>query len=321
MRWPTRPVLAEAIAQHFTVIGRDEPSLVSHLWRNSWFKPFAYNGPEFWRLPNILHWAWRRLRKPELAKTAISAPALVYQYQLPIQTDRRPDVSVLLNLSECSDPKRLADVVCALSYPATKTRLLAIGGSDAVFQQLKAAFAGLERQVERIEAGDLSEAGRRNAALEHAASNSEYCLLIGGNVIELPANSIEDLLSANQPVVTASVTSEDGQDLNGHSFLVASDHFKYLYRNTRSTGRVETPQGPNRYPLAFASHHRVAPLTTVGDTLLLIDSRVVAAGVRFPEHAYKFHAGAMGLALAARDNGFEVCGMPGLKVTVAGRRI
>lgn len=311
----------DALAQHFTVIGYEEPPLVSHLWRNSWFKPIAYNGPEFWRLPNILHWTWRKLRRPDLAKTVISAPAIVYQHQLPTASERQPEVSLLLNLSDCVDPKRLADAICALSYPVTKTRLFASGGTEAVFRELQASFVGRDRSIEWIQESALSDVGRINAALEHAAPHSEYCLLISGSVISTPPNAIEELLSANQPVVTAFVTNQDGQDLNGHSFLVASDHFKYLYRNTRATGRVEAPQGPKRYPLAFASHHRVAPLTTVGDRFLLIDSRVVAAGGRFPEDAYKFHAGAMGFALAARDKGFEVCGMPGLKVTVADAKI
>lgn len=292
---PTSEAYADAVAAEFRVIGRGEPALVSHLWRNSWFMPFFYKGPQFWKLPNRLQWWWRARRHKELSELEFKAPSRSYADQEIRVPAELPPLYVAVDLSE-GRSEGLAALLQGLSYPAEKLTFGFFGGRvEGVAGEMHAATA--------------DAAQRHNAMLEASAGKGDFVLL-DGRLASLPPGILEAMVGAERPVVTVNVVSGEGEDRNEHTLLYNADLFKALFRAGIRDGEVHPRASSSVLPLHDFRYLNIAPVTTAGADLLLVRQAVAEAGVRFAEMPYKLHGDVRGLALLARDRGFEVAALP-----------
>jgi hypothetical protein len=150
-----------------------------------------------------------------------------------------------------------------------------------------------------------------------AGAGFDAVVLADGLVTDIPALALRQLVAAGKPVVGVNVQAEDGSDRNESSFLYHQDAFKRLYRAARKSGIVSAGAQRGPFSLQFFRYLNIAPLTCVGADLLLVRRAVVDAGVRFAAEPYKYHGDAEGFAIAARDEGFEVCALPNVVVTTS----
>ncbi|ODT70028.1 MAG: hypothetical protein ABS75_14445 [Pelagibacterium sp. SCN 63-23] len=292
---PTSGAYADAVEREFRIIGRGEEPLVSHLWRNSWFMPFFYKGPQFWKLPNRLQWWWRAQRHPELSKLAFKAPARLYADQAIVVPADLPRLHVALDLTE-GQSAGLADLVRGLTYPAERLCFSVFGGN----------VEGIDGVVHPA----IADRAQRHNAMLAASRGKGHCVLLDGRVQALPDGVLEALVGAGRPVMTLDVVGVDGTDRNDEALLYNADIFKALYRAGGRSGEVRLAPSRNALPLLDFRYLNIAPLTVVGTDLLLVREAVVAAGVSFAEAPYKLHRDAQGFALMARDHGFEVAALP-----------
>ncbi|MFD2646802.1 glycosyltransferase family 32 protein [Devosia albogilva] len=309
---PTSDAYAEALEQQFRIIGRGEPALVSHLWRNSWFMPVYYKGPQFWRLPNQIQWWWRGRRNKALASTEFSRPERSYDRQLQVAPFDWPELFVAVDLA--AGAEEIAAVLVQSSYPKSKISIGLFGGAPDLVGTMSTALAeaGLGFEVYPAEA---EAARRRNAMLD--AARGRDCVLLDGRLQSMPEGTLEALVTAGRPVMTLEVVGADGEDRNEATMLYNKDIFKSLYRSGGREGDMQVAAGSTAKPLRDFRYLNVAPVTIVGADVLLVRNEVIAAGVRFPEEAYKAHRGSRAFALAVRDAGFEVAALPNRTVVTS----
>ncbi|MCP8883802.1 hypothetical protein NIM87_09855 [Devosia sp. XJ19-1] len=289
---PTSEAYADAVAAECRVIGRGEPALVSHLWRNSWFMPVFYKGPQFWKLPNKLQWWWRARRNPALSGTVFPAPSRSYADQRIAVPAELPNLHLAVDLTH---GQAVMPVLDRLSYPADKLTIATYGGEAP------------------------GEPAARHNAMLAASQGKGHCVLVDGRLTSIPPGVLEAMVGCGRDVVTVDVVGVDGADRNDATLLYNADIFKALYRAGAREHAVALQASRNALPLLDFRYLNVTPMTVVGTDLLLVREQVVAAGVRFAETPYKYHRGAGGFALMARDRGFEVAALP--SVTVVTERI
>ncbi|WP_052951544.1 glycosyltransferase family 32 protein [Devosia soli] len=303
-KYPTPDTYCAALEKHFRLVGRGEPALVSHLWRNSWFMPIPYKGPAFWKIPNSLQWAWRQRRSGEISRVRFTPPTVDYDLQDFKPVDELPSLYVAVDLSEGSSGNVVA-ALAGVDYPRDRLAFGLFATDDATEAAGKLAAIGFSVEVHRAPA---ASAERHNAMLE-AGDAYKAVVLIDGRLTHIPKDALRLMLAARRPVVGINVHAADGSERNESSFLYHRDAFKRLYRAVQKHGTV--PPIANRAPfsLSFFRYLDIAPLTSVGADLMLIRKKVVAAGVRFAAEPYKFHLDVEAFCLMARDKGFEVCAL------------
>lgn len=314
--WPTPPAYADSLEKQFRVIGRGKPAVVSHLWRNSWFMPFPYKGPEFWRIPNHVQWWWRKQRNAEMARTVFTAASVDYDNQVLANRDPLPEVFLAADLAACTDAARFATAIAAIDYDKDKLIVGLFSGMGSVADTVQ---AGLEERGITVRQFDApaGPAALRNAMLEAGAA-TPFTLLVTGDLVALPHDALKQLVGAGRPVVALSARDIGGVERNDSTFLYHTGVFKHLYRNGALEGHVLPGLGKDRLRFLNQRHLNVAPVTCASDTVLLIDQSVIAAGVRFADAPYKYHIGSEGFSLKARDMGFEVAALPNVEVTIEG---
>jgi hypothetical protein len=305
----TSDAYADAVETEFRTIGRGEPALVSHLWRNSWLMPVYYKGPRFWRIPNMVQWWWRGRQHQELAGLAFGRPSRSYAKQIIEQPAVWPEIFVAVDLSAGS--AAVASVLKAISYPQDSMSIglfdSEAGAIGAVSAELAAAGLGFE-----VFAPIADDVGRRNGMLDVA--RGKICVMLDGRVTAMPAGTLEAMVAANRPLVTVEVVDGEGRDRNQATMLYTKDIFKSLYRAGGRDGDAQLPVSGSARPLVDFRYLTVAPVTVVGADLLLVQPQVIAEGVRFQDKAYKTHTGSRAFALMARDRGFEVAALPNVTV-------
>lgn len=313
-QWPTPPAYADSLEAHFRVIGRDQPALVSHLWRNSWFMPFPYKGPTFWRIPNYLQWWWRKQRNPEMARTVFAPASVDYDHQSIMVPASLPEIFLAVDLAACTDAERLGDAFAQVSYQRDKLVIGLFGGSGDVADHAQVLLEKQGFVATRFDTS-LTGADLHNAMLE-AGAKAPYTLIVSGALLCVPSGAIEQMVGARRPVVTVSVRDEQGVERNESTFLYHVDVFKHLYRHGAINGHLVPMVARDRLRFLNLRYLNIAPATCAGATFLLIERAVIAAGVRFAEQPYKYHLDSEGFSLKARDMGFEVCGLPNVEVMI-----
>lgn len=301
---PTSDAYADAVAAEFRTIGRGEKALVSHLWRNSWLMPVYYKGPKFWRIPNRVQWWWRRRQHGELAGLAFGRPSRSYARQIFSPPETLPELFLAVDLSAGT---KVVAALKSLSYPRNSLAIGLFGVDAAAIGAVSADLAKVKLGCEVFSPVAL-EAARRNAMLESA--RGKHCVILDGRVSAIPAGTLEALVAVDRPVVTLEVVDGEGRDRNEGTMLYTQDIFKAIYRAGGREGDARLPVSGAVRPLVDFRYLRVAPVTTAGDDMLLVRAEVIAAGVRFPENAYKVHRGSRAFSLLARDKGFEVAALP-----------
>lgn len=311
-KYPTPDAYCDALEKHFALVGRGEPALVSHLWRNSWFMPIPYKGPAFWKIPNSLQWAWRERTGGEISRTRFAAPTFDYDWQAFQPAEDWPRLYLAVDLT-AADGVDFAEALAGVDYPKHRLALGLFSGGGA--SELAGKLAAFGYSIELHEAPE-GEAVRHNAMLQ-AGQGFDAVVIADGQLTAIPHDALKLMVAARRPVVGVNVHAEDGSERNESSFLYHRDAFKRLYRAVQKHGTV--PPVANRGPFAlnFFRYLNIAPLTSVGADLMLVRNEVIAAGVRFAAEPYKYHLDAEAFCLAARDKGFEVCALPNVVVATS----
>lgn len=160
----------------------------------------------------------------------------------------------------------------------------------------------------------------RNMLLKSALSDEAWVLWIDSDVQFIPADLIEQLLSARKDVVVPLCVRTDPYN-----------HIKKVYdKNTWRETAISLKQqrqspadklvlegyGPSNriYLNSLRPEGRVVPLDGVGACSLLVRADCHREGLIFPDFIYDHHVETEGLAKMARDKGYGVFGMPFVEV-------
>lgn len=312
---PTSEAYADAVAAEFRAIGRGEATLVSHLWRNSWFMPVFYKGPHFWRLPNRLQWWWRAQRHKALSGTVFAAPSRSYARQELMVPAEWPRLYLAVDLSVSADGAAIGSVLRGLDYPRDKLTIGFFGGENGALGQAVDALAGTGVVIETQ--GAPSDLVARHNEMLAAGRSKGHVVLIDGRIVAAPAGVLQAMVGADRPVVTVEVVGTGGQDRNDQTLLFNAEIFKALYRAGALGGEAVMSAGRHAVPLVDFRYLNIAPVTIVGCDMVLVRDAVVEAGIEFPDTPYKYQRDSAGFAIKARDAGFEVAALPNVTVTTS----
>ncbi len=334
------PEMIEQARQRFTILRPEGGPFVSHLWEGTWHS--NWRGAIYWGLRRAAGWGvWkaRRRLRPNLVRDGelFTRPAQTFDDQDLILPDPLPRIHIAVPLKNAEHylPLVKANIEC-FDYPA---ELLSVGflisdSSDDTLgaaQRLKSRwvdrFAGVEidqwdfgysvehelrstPELQKQRRGILGACRTRMA--QRAAELADYCLFLDADVCAVPPDAIKSMLSARRHVVMANCLKQNGRTFDKNAFVLARrPTFSYLYRAVSSDGTVyPSGRADHRYYVDDLKFLRIAPLDSVGGTLLLIDNEVIRAGVEFTAEPYKYHLETESFAIMARDRGFDVCGMP-----------
>lgn len=309
--------LARTAAEVGDVVTGLYTALVSHKWETTWvpwYKRQSRLG-DLLQVPTRVKWWMRRQRHRHLAQTVIPDPRQLYLQQTLEPVQDRPSIHIAVNLSKQTLSEALAVQLAGLSYPSERlTTSLHVGADDTV-SAATALAAGLSAVVVRADASAWSAL---NAGLAAGSPRADYTLLVDGGVIDVPPDALERLLSGRRPVVAANCVNQDGRTADRSLFRYKDGApFKILYKDGAVSGSLQR-QPVYRKPLAEQTAFSILPLDGVGESFVLVRRDVIEAGVRFAETPYKLHLGGEAFGIMARDKGFEVAGLPGLRVIKAG---
>lgn len=283
--------LKRSLAGVAELVEATDGTLVSHKWHTTWvpFHKRQTRYGELFQLPTRLKWWLRQKRYPALAAARIADPAIPYFEQYLAPVEGTPMVQIVVRAGADGLTERLAAALERLSYPVDRRRITVIKGS-------------------------AGSATALNQGLIGADADTEFVLLVDGQVREIPADAIERMLAARRPVVAANCVDEAGADADPALFRYKDGgSFKVLYKDGGRVGRVQ--RQPNfRKRLSEQKVFSVLPIDGVGESFVLVRRDVIEAGVHFAETPYKLHLGGEAFGIMARDKGFEVAGLPGLRV-------
>ncbi|MDB5562734.1 MAG: hypothetical protein JWN11_2152 [Hyphomicrobiales bacterium] len=315
--------LTKMLGETATLVGGSGKPVVSHKWLTTWVPWHARHSPleKPFQVPTMIKWWLRRKRFRDLNAVKIPDPLIYYHDQTFAPAQPGPTVFVAVRLTG-AEPlhARLAQALRGLSYPSS---LLRFGFySAAVTEPDKAAVrASVVPLVGSGEAaiifgdGDGDVAARAdNLLAEMGATASEKVLLVGGSIRDIPPDAIEMSLAPKLPVVAANCIDAEGKVADSSVFrYLHAPKFRILWKVGGLSGAVE-PVPEQRAFLKQQRAFRLVPLDGIGDSFVLIDSKVIKAGARFTEERYKLHVGGEAFGIMARDLGFEVAGLPELVV-------
>lgn len=311
--------VAEMVGHLAPIIeGKEGQALVSHLWLTTWV-PWHKRSSHLaapLQIPTHIKWWLRKRRYPELAAMTIPDPVEIYDRQDfgPAIPGATVFVGVRLDGGRGLSPE-LANTLGGLTYPRALLRFgfWSDAQGEAERAEVSKSVAGVGGEV----IFDVARQEAENQLLETGAGVADKLLLVAGDVSEIPADAIERLLGAPQPVVAANAQTQGGEASDDELFRYRyGGGFRFLYKAGAAWGMTQsTPELRTR--LGDQAVFRVVPVDGVGDTFVLVDSTVIRAGVRYAED-YKKHRGGAAFAIKARDLGFEAAGMPEVVVRVAG---
>ncbi|MEX1180111.1 MAG: glycosyltransferase [Cucumibacter sp.] len=291
----TRSEYLSLVREQFTVLGEDRPEMLDHRWAYSW----GASGSGIWdrRLRTLVHrlsvgLGWRVEWRAGPSRGRYKVPRKDYHLQGFTTPDPLPRITLVVEGGTEADARRL---IAALDYP---DGLIDIAASPSA--------RGSETEL----------AAWRNRAGAKAASRSRYLVLAAPGLTHMPADALRLLVSTGREVSVANAVDAQGKADEERTFVHSYTPRVRWWPTLRRPAR----DGPRLNLLTMSLDDRmslqIAPLDAFGPGLVVIDNAVFRAGVRFPERPYKGRMGSEGFTMMARDRGFEVCGLPRLKVVL-----
>lgn len=146
----------------------------------------------------------------------------------------------------------------------------------------------------------------------------DWVLWIDSDIISLPPDIIQQLMSAEKDVVAPLCVYMDGKNKRVYD--------KNTWRETRASldaqkillkrEAVFEGYGPTKrlWLSDLRSEGRVVPIDGVGGCTLLVRAKCHVSGLVFPETPFQHHMETEGLAKMAKSMGFSVYGMPFVEV-------
>ncbi|MFH1152863.1 MAG: glycosyltransferase [Pseudomonadota bacterium] len=151
----------------------------------------------------------------------------------------------------------------------------------------------------------------RNYLLSRALEDETWVLWIDADVAGWPRDIIEQLLAAKKDIAVPNCVSLDtGETFDLNTFKLKSGADLPDWSPHVSDGVVQPPKGLGRLYLSDLRQHDCVEVDGVGGTMLLIRADLHREGLIFPPFGYKGHIETEGLAVMARDMGYQSWGLP-----------
>jgi hypothetical protein len=224
-----------------------------------------------------------------------------------------------------------------LTYPRVRLSLalLESDSDDGTYEAVTALLAGLRPHFRRIQlfkrdfgfrftgprsAPPLQRRRRevlarsRNELLHRGLVDEDYVLWLDADVIDYPANVLETLLATGKDIVVPHCVGPDGRTFDLNTFQIvegveAKDREAHIV-----DGLLQPPKGVGRRYLEDLNDQSLVQVDGIGGTMLLVRSALHREGLIFPAFSYKLHIETEGLAVMARDMGYDCWGLPQLRI-------
>ena len=331
---------AVAANRGFRILGKEkDPSnavFVEHQWHSSWC------GEKHGVLANLesairhLKYRLRRARHGELTFPPIPPPA-------PIQSQTFTEPAQLPRLAIATPIKQAANylenyqlIINSLAYPRDLIELCFVvsDSDDGTMEILHESQERWQHQFRKFQVEEVnfdfhptgprwqaSLQRRRRSNIAHCrnrlvelASQSDYVLFLDVDLDHVPTDIVQTLLGAEAPVVMANCVDEHDRVFDLNSFFYEHEPtFSYKSKALKDGLFQPAAKWPRMY-LSDVAYLNKVPLDCVGGTCLLVEQSVFRSGVRFPEEPFRYHIETEGFSLLARERGFEVLGLPNVKV-------
>jgi len=303
---PAHPdaAIEKLIERRFRIWAGDRHPLVSHEWLTTWV-PWHVKHPG-WRIsfewPTRLKWWWRKRRHPEIANVALPITPSIFDDQQLDRETRQDRIYVAVHAPDGGrfDPA-IAKALDALDYPRERlTIALHATSSDApglseTQQALDSRFGPVPVVID-----PGASAAKRNAMLTTGAKTHDRILLVESDVAKIPADALAKMGASGRDIVVAAAAGGDPRTW----FYYGRPLFRYVYKQGGQRGAMDPnrpgKEDPTRWPI-----FKLLPVDGVSPRFLLLSTAAINAGVRFAEVPYKFHLDGDGLALKAKDLGFD----------------
>ena len=155
----------------------------------------------------------------------------------------------------------------------------------------------------------------RNYLLSAALEDEEWVLWIDVDVARWPDDVIEQLLTADKDIVVPNCLSvRTGATSDYNTFKLKPGAETIDWSPYIVDGILQPPKGYGRLYLSDLRQYDCVEIDAVGGTMLLIRADLHREGLIFPPFSYKLHIETEGLALMAKDLGYQSWGLPNLKI-------
>ncbi|TAL78742.1 MAG: glycosyltransferase [Beijerinckiaceae bacterium] len=155
----------------------------------------------------------------------------------------------------------------------------------------------------------------RNFLIRNALKDEAWVLWIDADIIDFPANVLEELLAAKARIAHPNAVRAWGgpsMDLNG--WVTERQLGEAAMSRWMRDGLYQPPVGYQRLYLSDLRYRDNVSLDSVGGTMLLVDAAIHRAGLVFPARPYRHLIETEAFAAAAHDLGIEMIGLPNLEI-------
>jgi len=140
-------------------------------------------------------------------------------------------------------------------------------------------------------------------------------LWIDVDVARWPDDVLEQLLAVQKDIVVPNCLSlHTGETFDMNTFKLKPGFDALDWSPYISEGILQPPKGYGRFYLSDLRQYDCVEIDGVGGTMLLIRADLHREGLIFPSFRYKFHIETEGLALMAKDMGYQAWGLPNLEI-------
>lgn len=155
----------------------------------------------------------------------------------------------------------------------------------------------------------------RNFLLSQALQDEEWVLWIDADVARWPDDVIERLLSVEKDIVVPHCISErTNSTYDYNTFKLKPDEGKLDRSPYIEDDIYQPPRGYGRLYLSDLMGNDCVEVDGVGGAMLLIRADLHREGLIFPPFSYKSHIETEGLALMAKQMGYQSWGLPNLEI-------
>lgn len=235
---------------------------------------------------------------------------------------------------------RYFDLLEALDYPASRLSIGLLEGDsyDASYDVLAARLPNLRARFTRAELlkhdhGQQLQGARwawaaqrrrrekiarvRNRLLSEVLRDEEWVLWLDADLIEYPANLLQQLLATGKDIVVPRCVRPDGRDFDLNSFRFDPTRGPAEDRSYIVDGLFQPAPGRGRAYIGELTDEELAPIDSVGGTALLVRADLHREGLIFPAYSHRGYIETEGLAMMAKDMGYDCWALPRLRIVHA----
>jgi mannosyltransferase OCH1-like enzyme/UDP:flavonoid glycosyltransferase YjiC (YdhE family) len=155
----------------------------------------------------------------------------------------------------------------------------------------------------------------RNYLLARALTDEDWVLWIDADVEHWPNDVIEQLLATGKDIVVPNCLQvSTGRTFDYNTFKFKPEAGNLDWSLYILNGIFLPPHGFGRDYLSDLREHDLIQVDAVGGTMLLVRADLHREGLIFPTTPYKYHIETEGLAMLAKDMGYQAWGLPNLEI-------